>query len=138
MNPKYIGLFEGVRIYESSRLGCGYNSGGLALPGFGIIVGKGTFSEGKDIGLVQHEYGHILQYRMIGWFRFYLMVVIPSLISAWTNWHKKPHQLYWTELWANHLSYQRFSSYCNQSYRFPSRDISSQTKWWFSIKNLKR
>jgi len=133
MAPKYIGLFEGVRIYESSRLGEGYNCGGIALPGIGIIVGVGAFSEKKDIGLVQHEYGHILQYRLIGWLRFYLFVGLPSLISAWTRWHKKPHQFFWTELWANHLSVHKFQQRNMPSFRFPSRDISKQTKWWLSI-----
>ena len=134
MLATYIGKYQGVLIYESPRLGYGYNSGGIALPGIGIIVGVGAFSNQLDIGLVQHEYGHFLQYRLIGWFRFYLMVGIPSLFSAWTKWHKKPHQLYWTELWANHLSSQQFNNYSQQLIRFPARDISQSTKWWFSIK----
>jgi hypothetical protein len=130
----YIANYEGVRIYESPRLGHGYNSGGIALPGLGIILGVGAYSKKLDLGLVQHEYGHFLQFRLIGWLRFYLLVGIPSLLSAWTRWHKKPHQLYWTELWANHLASQRFPGYYKRPIRFPQSEISPSTKWWLGIK----
>lgn len=134
MWPTYIDLYHGVRVYESAHLGTGYDCGGIALPGFGIIVGRGAYSQNCDMGLLQHEYGHILQARHIGTFLFYVLIGIPSLISAWTHWHGRPHQWYWTERWANHLSTQYFAEFRYQVYRFPPRDISAKTKKWLMIR----
>lgn len=127
---KYVTKYEGVSIYETPRLGYGYNSGGLALPGFGIIIGDGTYSKAKDEDIVKHEFGHILQARMIGYICFYLFVGIPSLLSAGTGGWKKGHQVYWTEGWANYLSMQRFGASCWPHHRFPPRPISTRTLRW--------
>ncbi len=68
LKAKYVGDFDGVNMYESTKLGTGYGSGGVTLPGKGIIVGKNTFSRAADMGLVHHEFGHILQSRITGKF----------------------------------------------------------------------
>lgn len=129
---KYISKFEGISIYETRRLGHGYNSGGLALPGFGIIVGQGTYSQTCDEDIIRHEFGHILQARQIGWLAFYLLVGIPSLMSAWTSgWHKG-HQNYWTEGWANYLSMQYFNKTPWPNHRFPSQNINKRKLWWIN------
>lgn len=127
---KYVTKYEGVSIYETSRLGYGYNSAGLALPGFGIIIGDGTFSKAQDEDVVRHEFGHILQARTIGYICFYLFVGIPSLLSAWTAGWKKGHQVYWTEGWANHLSLHYFKDNPWPHRRFPPRQISPSKLWW--------
>ena len=83
---KFITRFEGVAIYESPYLGSGFNSGGLALPGWGIVVGKGTYSQSKDYDVVRHEFGHFLQCRMIGFLAFSLVAsavyVLNDLVDA--------------------------------------------------------
>jgi len=130
MVDKPVGRFEGTHVYESSTLGGGYNSGGLALPGIGIVVGKGTFSQELGLEVVQHEFGHVLQYRLVGPFWFYLVVGPLSLLSAWTNWHGRGHRRYWTEQWANHLAAEYFGKEKWPYWRFPCQDINNRTKFW--------
>ena len=62
--------FYGTRIYESSKLGSFAElwSKGVTLPEYGIVVGKGIYTKGylqhgMFRTLLQHEYGHILQYQ---------------------------------------------------------------------------
>lgn len=129
--PKYIGKFEGVSIYESQRLGYGMHSGGIALPGYGIVVGLGTFSLKQGMPVVRHEFGHFLQARQMGVIRFYLFVGIPSLLSAWLKWHGKRHQEFWTEAWCNRLAADYFKGDTDWPYHhFPAKDISNKSKRW--------
>ena len=124
------GLFEQVKIYESPRLGSGKNSSAIALPGIGIIVGDGVYSKQLDLPTVKHEFGHFLQFRKTGFIKFYILVGLPSLLSAWLNWHGKGHNHYWTELWCNHLASNYFSDESWNIDRFPSRDLSKISKFW--------
>ena len=133
MVPKLVGRFHGIRIYEASWMGQGYHSAGLTLPGVGILVGKGVMTEKLNYHLLMHEYGHILQYREIGFWRFYLLVGIPSLISAWTNGYGKGHQQYWTEYWCNYLAKSYFSEYCWRDRFYPPQDIHPHTKRWLGL-----
>ncbi len=132
----YAGTFEGIPVYESRYFGYGLNSAGLALPGIGIFVGIGTFSKKLDIHTVMHEYGHFLQFQRTGWLKFYICIGLPSLLSAWFNWHKSGHQNYWTETWCNHLCKSYFSNIVWPEKRFPSRDINDKTKYWLVKRNL--
>ena len=130
IQAKYVGEFEGVSMYESKGLGSGYGSGGITLPETGIFVGKGAFSRGLDMGLVRHEFGHILQARIVGNLTFYTVIGKESLISAslhGVGGHS--HDLFWTETWANFLSFEYFGKpgYWN-SIRFPIQDISRFNK----------
>ena len=125
-----VGTFEGVTIYESPRMGSGHNSAGIALPGYGIIVAPGAFSQQQDMPTVYHEFGHFLQARLTGWLVFYLCIGLPSLMSAWLNWHGKGHQNYWTEVWCNHLVRKHFPTKQLPAYRFPEKDISNRTRFW--------
>jgi len=127
-----VGAFEGIPIYESRRLGEGYNSGGLALPGLGIVVGLGAFSKELDLETVRHEFGHILQARLTGKVMFYLFVGLPSLLSAWLNWHGRGHNQYWTEVWCNHLAKKYFSEALWPDGRFPIKDLTSFSKYWLT------
>lgn len=72
--------FPGITVFTSNLLKPGM---GICLPPFGIFVHPGA-----STGLCQHEYGHFLQYREMGFWRFYLFVGIPSLKSALF----KPHE----------------------------------------------
>lgn len=133
MFARYVGRFEGIRVYETEKLGAGYNSGGLALPGVGIFVGSGTYSKKLGLEVVAHEFGHFLQFRAVGPFWYYLLVGPLSLLSAWTNWHGKGHQCYWVEQWANHLSAEYFGPRKWNQWRFPCEDISKRSKWWMGM-----
>ena len=61
--------FYGTNIYESSALGNVAESGGITLPEYGIVVGEGVYdaylSTYSYRALIQHEYGHILQYKQL-------------------------------------------------------------------------
>ena len=128
--PKKVGLLHGVRIYESSWLGYGRRSAGLALPGIGIFVGEGVYSRRLDVETVYHEYGHILQAKLTGRVSVSLVIGVQSLGSGWTQWHGRRHQEYWTETWCNHLASSFFKD-CTWPYaRFPAKDTSAQTRYW--------
>lgn len=125
----YVGKFNDVSIYESSWLGKGYSTAGLALPGIGIIVGQYSYSILKNVNLIKHEYGHFLQCKMTGKFRFYLFVGLPSLMSAFTNGFGKGHDQFWTELWANQLARSYFDSEPWSNASYPCSDISKKLKY---------
>lgn len=122
-------LDKSVAIYESSKLGEGIGSGGITLPGRGIIVGNGAFSKGLFPDLLMHEYGHILQARIIGTLNFYAKIGVPSLLSA-ANTFKlgspfSSHSTFWTETWANYLASTTLGrSFINPN-AFPSVNISN-------------
>lgn len=66
--------FPGIPIIETRWLKRGM---GICIPPFGIFVYKGA-----SRALKQHEYGHFLQYRQMGFWYFYFKVGFPSLCSA--------------------------------------------------------
>lgn len=112
---KFVGKFEGQRVFESVHLGRfsmrgGYR--GFSLPEIGIFVGEGVYTgntlEGR--AMLQHEFGHVLQYRMVGALRFYWVVGKESVMNCYQlrPYNDVPHALYWTETWANYLSQQYF------------------------------
>ncbi|OAQ38162.1 hypothetical protein A5893_15295 [Pedobacter psychrophilus] len=104
---KPIDFFENIRIFESKFIKNGH---GITLPNFGIFLSPETFSLQKDLWLVKHEFGHILQYRELGFIKFYLKIGIPSLISAIKQNLKKDyyHQKHNVEIDANRRSYLYF------------------------------
>lgn len=123
---KYVGKFESISVYESSALGSGYGSGGITLPGFGITVGQGAFTQmsRKDTwNLLAHEFGHVLQSLLpyVGADGFYGIIAPQSLASATIN--PQGHDYFWTETWANYLSNNYFGSSWNYD-AFPVKNIS--------------
>ena len=125
ISGKYVGKFEGISVYESSKLGEGAYSGGVTLPGRGIIVGKGAYSKQLAMDLMHHEYGHILQAEEVGMKAFYAVIGKESLASAAMNGKfGHVHNTYWTETWANYLSKDYFGSNYIQSNWFPVQNIS--------------
>ncbi len=120
---RYVGEYEKVNVFESSALGEGYGSAGITLPDRGIFVGKDVFTKNLDPWLMKHEFGHILQARLVGIGPFYSEVGVPSLASATFG---NTHSTFWTETWANHLSYEYFGrSAAWPQWRFPIQNISS-------------
>jgi len=107
---KYAGKFEGVDVFESADLGDGFRSGGITLPGKGIVVGTNVIKGAKqNAWLLEHEFGHILQARKVGYFRFYSVIGKESLFSATVN-SPEGHGKFWTETWANYLSADYFGN----------------------------
>ncbi len=82
ITSKYVGKYEGVNIYESSKLGKGQYSGGITLPGRCIIVGNGVMKRNLYPELLQHPFGHILQANKLGLTAFYMVIGKESLASA--------------------------------------------------------
>lgn len=130
---KYVGKYEGVNIYESAKLGQGQYSGGITLPGRGIIVGNGVMTRNLYPELLQHEFGHILQANEVGLKAFYMVIGKESLASA--AMHGKfgwDHNTFWTETWSNYMSSNYFGSRYIFSSSFPIQNIS-----WYNYLKLK-
>jgi hypothetical protein len=103
---KYYGTFEGVSCF-TSKLGELKNRAAIALPGIGIFVHP---DEVRNISLLRHEYGHILQARKWGKRFFYRHIAWESLNSARRSSRDASfnHQHTWTEWTANRLAYYFF------------------------------
>lgn len=79
------------------------------FPG-GITVGEYVIVGTKQELTVRHEYGHVLQSRILG--PLYLIVIgLPSLIHAWINGaigccekHDEGYSHFYTEKWADKLA----------------------------------
>ncbi len=113
---KYVGDFEGQHVFESKLLGLcadGKSYSGFTLPDKGIFVGKKVFTGNSINGhvMLQHEFGHVLQYRIVGTKKYYMVIAKESIMNCGNIWpyNKIPHDLYWTETWANYLSKQYFT-----------------------------
>lgn len=103
---RYAGSFAGVSCFMSTW-GELKNRAAVSLPGIGIFVHP---KDVRNIGLLRHEYGHILQAKKWGKFFFYRYVAKESIISARKS-SQDPcfvHQHTWTEWTANRLSYYFF------------------------------
>jgi hypothetical protein len=93
------------------------------LPGRGIYVAPGTYGNSNYLDLMQHEYGHILQAKMIGNVAFYSTIAPASTVSANLNGiGGHSHKNYWTETSANYLSKEYFGSKYIYTTDFPIRD----------------
>lgn len=69
--------------------------------------------------MIQHEFGHILQWRKLGDFQFYFKIGYPSLLSAIKSSLVKRyfHQNHSVEINANQLSYQYFNEPKNWDFK---------------------
>lgn len=109
--------FEDVRIFKLpfKRFKQG---AAMTIPGIGIFVGEGWE---RDLNLLRHEFGHVLQYRKWGFLHFWKHIAPDSLKSA-RRAEKRlfNHMETWTEWSANRLSYEYFSQPHNWNFnRFP-------------------
>ena len=131
--------YHGVRVYESNLLGDSKISGGITFPERGIVVGDGAYRNGNLFPhLMQHEFGHILQYRLIqailgdqvGLDRYYNIIGVNSFASATKqtlSFGSYNHNEFWTETWANYLSQQYMgNSYLLDLENYPVKNIDSQ------------
>lgn len=124
---KYVGKFEGVNVFESQKLGnikIGRYSA-VTIPERGIIAADGVFSSQmkKGLAMIQHEYGHILQYREFGSFAYWQIIAPASLVNAAIS-TSEAHGNFWTETWANYLSKGYFvKNWLGGKYGYPAKDI---------------
>ncbi len=129
---KYVGTFEGVKVFETKRLGSittpnadgWFHYRAATVPGRGIIVGEGVFTSGKKDGraMMQHEFGHILQYRKYGPIAYWLFIAPASVVNA--AFFTSTHYSYWTETWANYLARQYFGDRWIGGNDYPIKAIS--------------
>lgn len=142
---KYVGHFEDQMVFESKVLGT-YEKGyqGMTLPGRGVVVGDGVFTRGAAVSstsagraMLQHEYGHILQSRIVGTSAYYKVIAIESMANCEYDrlFDKSTHDTFWTETWANHLSKDHFRSAWlgkeilikgMEAFYYPSRSITPE------------
>jgi hypothetical protein len=103
---KYAGSFAGVSCFTST-IGELKNRAAVALPGIGIFIHP---NDVKNISLLRHEYGHILQAKKWGTLFFYRSIAKESFFSARRSNQDSSfiHQHTWTEWTANRLSYYFF------------------------------
>jgi len=130
---KYVGQFEGVNVFETKKIGSlitpspdGYlHYRAVTIPERGIIAAEGVFTSGLKDGtaMMQHEFGHILQYRGFGSAAYWHVIAPESLASAIIK--PSSHYKFWTETWANYLSKGHFgNAWIGGSY-YPAKNIST-------------
>ncbi|GMQ26575.1 hypothetical protein Aoki45_32580 [Algoriphagus sp. oki45] len=128
-------LVVGIRVFRSSLLAKG---SAICLPGLGIFLSK-TIPQSAEKAIVQHEYGHYLDYlcgfegdqkRFLGSkiLGFYLKIGLPSLFNLTPGlkhlpWFRGDHRLFWTEIRANRLASAHFGKELAEEFekRFPSK-----------------
>jgi hypothetical protein len=103
---RYVGSFAGVS-YFTSTIGELKNRAAVALPGIGIFVHP---KDARNISLLRHEFGHMLQAKKWGKIFFYRYVARESVNSVRRSNRDSSfnHQHTWTEWTANRLSYYFF------------------------------
>lgn len=101
---KTIASFKGINAYHLKWI-----KGAVCLPGVGIFINKDLFSNWFLPYVLQHEYGHYLDYKYANDLKpfplvqFYFRIGIPSLFNAATGIGGS-HKTYWTELRANRMA----------------------------------
>lgn len=95
------------------------------MPDQGIIVADGVFTSGGKAGkaMMQHEFGHVLQYRKVGSYAYWHVIAPESLASASLT-SSASHDHFWTETWANYLSSRYFGGKWIGGDDFPIKNIS--------------
>lgn len=129
---KYVGKFEGVKVFETNALGdISSEYSAMTLPNKGIIAAKGVYTSGAESGIamMQHEFGHVIESWQTGIPTYYEKIALPSLASctrAKLLGDMSLHHNYWTETWANHLSKQYFGkAWLGNSFKgYPARPLS--------------
>lgn len=135
---KNISKLSGIRLYQTSWILAG---SGICLPGIGIFIYSGI-PEKMKLQIIQHEYGHFLDYKyglngdrkkilgsnLLG---FYLLIGIPSLFNLIPLINQIPnfkgdHQTFWTELRANQLAKAHFREFLAEGFgrNFPSISVA--------------
>lgn len=73
--------------------------------------------------MMQHEYGHILQYRKFGPSAYWQVIAPESLASA--TFFPSSHYKYWTETWENYLAKGYFGQAWIGGSHYPIKNIST-------------
>ena len=128
---KYVGKYIDVNVFETDLFGSivktdskGYISyRAVTIPERGIIVGEGIYQNNYDRAIMQHEYGHILQYRKFGSSAYWKVIAPESLASA--TFFPSSHYKYWTETWANYLAKGYFGQAWIGGSHYPIKNIST-------------
>ncbi|WP_026952893.1 hypothetical protein [Algoriphagus mannitolivorans] len=131
-NPDKV---DGIRIYRTPFL---LKGSAICLPGLGIFLSS-VIPESVQVPIIQHEYGHFLDYqkgfegdhkRFLGskFLGFYLKIGLPSLLNlspGFRNlgWFQGNHRIFWTEIRANRLAVAHFENYLAEGFlhRFPTQ-----------------
>lgn len=98
---KKIKSFEGINAYSTRWV-----RGAVCLPVIGIFVNEKHYSKRFLSYVLQHEYGHYLDYKNsedlmpFPLLQFYIKIGLPSLFNTITG-IGGPHRIYWTEHRAN-------------------------------------
>lgn len=99
-----IKSFKYINVYHSKWI-----KGAVCLPGIGIFINKNLFPQWFLPYVLQHEYGHYLDYKYaedlkpFPIIQFYFRIGIPSLFNTATGIGGS-HKTYWTELRANRMA----------------------------------
>ncbi len=109
--------FENTRVFRLNFKNFKQGSA-VTIPGIGIFIGNGFE---KDLNLLRHEFGHLLQFQKWGFFFFWKNIASTSLKSARFSRKKHfQHQQTWTEWSANWLSFHYFDLPADWDFeRFP-------------------
>jgi len=112
-----VGYYKGTMVFETNKEKWGGMSFGKC------IVGQKGIKAYPDDPLFQHEYGHYIQSRKLGW--YYLSKIgIPSLLSN----NSKPHNDHPVEQDANARAYEYFSKTV-KGFNYKDKQGSYITKW---------
>ncbi len=119
MKPLFINIsdqenFPGIKIYETKLL---VSASAIILPGVGIFIHSGITGS-QRLRVLQHEYGHYLDYLSFSGFamiKFYIFIGLPSLLNAATGIGGN-HKTYRTELRANRLAEKWFGNKLSKDY----------------------
>ena len=115
-------MLEGIRVFQTRWIKSG---SGICLPGIGIFIHSDIPENGKK-RIVQHEFGHFLDYKfgldgdrkkLLGSFLlgFYFLIGLPSLLNLIGGINRFPifsgdHRIFWTEIRANRLAKAHFGN----------------------------
>lgn len=109
---RFEGNFHGVGVYSSAVL----KNGRAFSVGSAIFIGTdNVWNNPQKHFILQHEYGHYLQYTELGKWKYIFHIAIPSLHSAFWN---KPfiHNKKSFEIDANRRAFRFFSEHQNWNF----------------------
>ncbi len=147
LKSKYVATYYGENIYETSEFLASNSSdplysSGVYVPYKGIVVGTNVYPRGAgsafplgNLRLIQHEFGHGLQFRILG-LDLYLRVVAKESLSSAIKNPGVVHENLWTETWANYLSSQYFGTKYLPSAKYPVKNIDPYNSSRLLLKTL--
>jgi hypothetical protein len=94
LQSRKISYYKGASVFRTNM---------NASAGFGgiILLSNSAKDDRYGISHLRHEYGHVVQSRLLGIGTFGIIIGIPSMISIMTN--PRDHHNQWFEIWADQL-----------------------------------